>query len=169
MNLRPTRIKTTRKPRVKRVHRQLAVLKMYLRSLGLEFVEEHTFHETRKWRFDLAVPALKLAIEYQGHGATGKTGHVGGHASITGLTQDCEKDFQSVLAGWRVLKFTALHFTPKKRLALKLTHPLDAISFLAAQAKPCAVCGGNGGHVSANSGQVPHRCEACDGTGISKN
>jgi hypothetical protein len=131
MTLRPNRIQTAAKLRVKRVHRELAVLRFYLRSLGLEFVEEYRFHETRLWRFDLAVPALKLAIEYQGHGSTGKTGHVGGHGSITGLTQDCEKDFQAQLAGWRVLKFTALHFTPKKRLALKLSHPLDAIRALA--------------------------------------
>jgi hypothetical protein len=131
MTLRPNRIQTAAKPRVKRVHRELAVLRFYLRSLGLEFVEEYRFHETRLWRFDLAVPALKLAIEYQGHGSTGKTGHVGGHGSITGLTQDCEKDFQAQLAGWRVLKFTALHFTPKKRLSLKLSHPLDAIRALA--------------------------------------
>jgi hypothetical protein len=136
MNLRPNRIQATAKPRVKKVHRQLALLRFYLRTLGLEFVEEHQFHATRRWRFDLAVPALKLAIEYQGHGATGKGGHVGGHGSITGLTQDCEKDFQALLLGWRVLKFTALHFTPQKRLALKLSHPLDAIRALADTSLP---------------------------------
>jgi hypothetical protein len=32
---------------------------------------------------------------------------------------------------------------------------------------PCAVCGGNGGAVSEDSGQIPHHCEACDGIGES--
>lgn len=118
-------------PKVKKINRQIVALKLILRALELEFVEEYQFHETRKWRFDLAVPALKLAIEYQGHGTTGEAkgqgGHIGRHASIVGLTKDCEKDFAATLAGWRVLKFTALHFTPAKRRQLKLTAPLHAI------------------------------------------
>ena len=130
MNVRTTR-KTAVKKQGKKVHRQLALLRFYLRALNLEFVEEYKFHPTRRWRFDLAVPELKLALEYQGHGTTGKTEHIGGHASIVGLTQDCEKDFAAVMEGWRVLKFTALHFTPKKRAVLKLTHPLDAIRSMA--------------------------------------
>ena len=31
--------------------------------------------------------------------------------------------------------------------------------------RPCEACGGNGGRVSANSGQIPRHCETCDGTG----
>ena len=133
MNLRPDRSRAARSaspqqgPKPTRAHRQIIGLKLILRSLGLDFVEEYRFHETRMWRFDLAVPALKLAIEYQGHGTTGRTGHVGGHASVVGMAKDCEKDFAAVMAGWRVLKFTALHFTPAKRTELKLTSPLDAI------------------------------------------
>lgn len=110
-----------------RVHPQIEQLKLCLRGLELGFVEELKFHPVRRWRFDLAVPELKLAIEYQGHGQTGKKKHVGGHASVTGLSGDCEKDFQAVLLGWRVLKFTALHFDPKKRAELKLTAPFNVI------------------------------------------
>jgi len=117
-----------------RVHKQLATLKIILRSLDLEFVEEHRFHPVRMWRFDLAIPSLKVAIEYQGHGQTGRnagTGtHIGGHATIKGLSNDCEKDLQATLLGWRVLKLTALHFDPKKRAELKLTAPLDSIKDL---------------------------------------
>lgn len=114
-----------------KVHRQIEALKLMLRALNLEFVEEHRFHTTRLWRFDLAVPSLKLAIEYQGHGQTGGKAHVGGHGSVTGLAKDCEKDFAALLLGWRVLKFTALHFTPATRTELKLTAPLDAIREMA--------------------------------------
>ena len=31
--------------------------------------------------------------------------------------------------------------------------------------RPCEACGGNGGRVSENSGQIPRHCETCDGTG----
>jgi len=121
-------------PKVKRVHKQLGALKLILRSMGLEFVEEYRFHEKRMWRFDLAIPSLKLAIEYQGHGQTGKAKgqgeHIGGHASHTGLATDCEKDLHALLGGWRVMKFTAIHFTPAKRAEFKLTAPLDAIRLM---------------------------------------
>jgi hypothetical protein len=138
MNLKPDRIRktgrpvgvvpgTTIKPKVRRVHPQIEQLKLCLRGLGMEFKEELVFHPVRKWRFDLAVPELKLAIEYQGHGQTGRKKHVGGHASVTGLAGDCEKDFAANVLGWRVLKFTALHFDPKKRAELKLTAPMNAI------------------------------------------
>lgn len=140
MNYGPDRIRKAGRPagvklpKVKRVHRQLVALKLILRSLNLEFVEEYRFHPVRMWRFDLAVPALKLAIEYQGHGQTGMAkgqgGHIGGHASITGMAKDCEKDLHALAAGWRVLKFTALHFTPGKCRELKLTPPLDAVRMM---------------------------------------
>jgi hypothetical protein len=32
---------------------------------------------------------------------------------------------------------------------------------------PCDACGGNGGRVSENSGQIPYHCQACDETGVS--
>lgn len=140
MTLRPDRLSPSARksvvPAVKKSHRQLAELKFYLRSLQISFEEEYQFLPTRRWRFDLAIPALKIAIEYQGHGQTGRAkggkqgAHIGGHASITGLSGDCEKDLHALLHGWRVLKFTALHFTPAKRLQLKLTSPLDAIRLM---------------------------------------
>lgn len=115
----------------KREHRQLAMLKLYLRSLDLPFEEEYRFHPERMWRFDLAIPSLKIAIEYQGHGQTGKAigkgKHIGGHASVTGLAKDCEKDLHALLCGWRVLKFTALHFHPADRAKHHISPPIDAI------------------------------------------
>lgn len=93
----------------------------------LTIVEEHVFHPTRKWRFDFAIPEIKLAIEYQGHGATGGGGHVGGHASMSGMAGDCEKINQAQALGWTVLLFTALHFQPADRIKHKLTAPLMTI------------------------------------------
>jgi very-short-patch-repair endonuclease len=64
---------------------------------------EYRFHPTRKWPFDFAWPAIKLAVEIQGGGQRGR------HASITGMTNDCDKFNAAISLGWRVLKFTAKH------------------------------------------------------------
>jgi hypothetical protein len=101
-------------------------LDLILRSCGLVPVQEHRFHETRKWRFDLAVPTIKLAIEYHGHsGFTG--GEASGHSTIKGLTNDCEKFNQARLLGWTVFAFTTLHFSETDRLKHKLTSPILTI------------------------------------------
>lgn len=88
---------------------------------GAENVEtEYRFHPVRRWRFDYAIPAAKLAVEYHGHaGFIGKG--VSGHSTIKGLTNDCEKMNQAHAHGWRVVAFTALHFQYKDRIKHKLT------------------------------------------------
>jgi hypothetical protein len=115
-------------PKPKKIHKQIEHLKLILRSMNLEFAEEFRFHPVRIWRFDLAVPSLKLAIEYQGHGATGGGKHIGRHASVTGMSGDCEKENTAQAMGWKVLKFTALYFDAEKRRELKLTSPLDILT-----------------------------------------
>lgn len=93
---------------------------------------EHRFHEVRRWRFDYAVPQIKLAIEYQGHaGFVGKG--QSGHSTIKGLTNDCEKMNSALAHGWRVLAFTALHFRYNDRIKHNLTEPREAIMNLLAQ------------------------------------
>ena len=96
-----------------------------------EVVCEHCFHPVRMWRFDYAIPSIKLAIEYQGHAGfvrKGKDGNpVSGHSSIKGLTNDAEKFNQAHAHGWRVLCFTALHFRLKERQKHKLQTPKDTI------------------------------------------
>lgn len=93
---------------------------------------EHEFHPTRQWRFDFAVPYRKIAVEYQGHGKMkGGSGHVGGHASVKGLSSDAEKFNQAEILGWRVLLFTALHFQEKDRRKHKLTSPLETLRAIA--------------------------------------
>jgi len=103
-----------------------------------EVVTEHQFHPKRRWRFDYAIPSLKIAVEYQGHGAMNggfksKTGkkHVGGHASVTGLSGDAEKFNQAEILGWRVILFTALHFREADRQKHKLTSPLETLQAIA--------------------------------------
>lgn len=64
-------------------------------------VTEHRFHPVRRWRFDLAWPDVKLAVEVEGGTWTG--GH---HSYGKGFESDCEKYNEATLRGWRVLRVT---------------------------------------------------------------
>ena len=66
---------------------------------GQELTPEHRFHATRKWRFDFALPALKIAIEIDG-GVFGN----GRHNRASGFIKDCEKLNHAAAAGWRVFR-----------------------------------------------------------------
>jgi uncharacterized membrane protein YsdA (DUF1294 family) len=109
---------------------KLQLLQILQSVFGEGVVMEYRFHELRKWRFDYAVPEVKLAVEYHGHaGFIG--GKVSGHSTIKGLTNDCEKLNEATNMGWRVLLFTALHFREAERQKHKLTAPLETIRRIA--------------------------------------
>lgn len=55
----------------------------------------------RKWRFDFAWPADKVAVEIDG-GIFMR----GGHNRGVQFTEDCEKLNAAVVLGWRVLRYT---------------------------------------------------------------
>lgn len=114
-------------------------LLMILRSLfGDEVVMEYRFHQSRMWRFDYAIPSLKIACEYQGHsGFIG--GKASGHSTIKGLTNDCEKFNSAVQDGWRVIIFTALHFRESERVKHKLASPLERLQNILKEPKTTKV------------------------------
>lgn len=70
-------------------------------DLKVECVKEHKFHPTRKWRFDYAIPAHKIAIEIDGGVWT-----QGRHTRPQGYINDMEKFNAAAAMGWLVLKFT---------------------------------------------------------------
>lgn len=107
---------------------KLEILTTLQTIFGKEYVDtEHKFHPVRRWRFDYAIPEIKLAIEYQGHaGFVGKAGS-SGHSSIKGLTNDSEKMNSAIACGWRVLSFTALHFRYAERVKHNLTPVRETI------------------------------------------
>lgn len=73
-------------------------------------LEEHRFHPTRRWRFDVSIPAVKLAIEIEGlHGR---------HQMIGGFLGDMEKYNEAVIQGWRVLRFTTKEIADGTALAV---------------------------------------------------
>lgn len=79
-----------------------ATLVGMLRMAGVEIPErEVRFHPTRDWRFDLAWPDRKFAVE-----ADGGTWTKGGHVRGKHFESDCEKGNEAILLGWRVMHVT---------------------------------------------------------------
>ena len=93
-----------------------------LDEMSIEYVEEHRFHKTRRWRFDVAILSINVAIEYEGI-----VGHKSRHTSITGYTKDCEKYNNAAILGWKVLRYTALNYEDlKKDLVKVLSQDIDS-------------------------------------------
>jgi very-short-patch-repair endonuclease len=73
-----------------------------LRRCGVsEPVSEYQFTD-RRWRFDLAWPEEKVAVEIEGQGPSG----LGRHQRPVGFERDLEKYNTAAAEGWRVLRFT---------------------------------------------------------------
>ena len=62
---------------------------------------ELPFCEGRKWRFDLAWPSLKIALEIEGGIYSG-----GRHVRPEGFLSDMEKYNEAAALGWRVFRTT---------------------------------------------------------------
>lgn len=89
-----------------------------LRSVGLPApVREHRFHPVRRWRFDYAWPAEKVALEVDGGVWTG-----GRHTRGAGFIKDMEKLNEAVVAGWRVVRVV-----PSKLCASATVGMLEAL------------------------------------------
>ncbi|WP_346318203.1 DUF559 domain-containing protein [Chitinophaga sp. YIM B06452] len=72
---------------------------------NIEVTREHRFHPVRKWRFDFAVPAYKIGVEYEGLNS-----EKSGHTTLVGYTKDTEKYNAAQELGWRVIRFTAKNY-----------------------------------------------------------
>lgn len=72
---------------------------------GIQVVDEHKFHPVRKWRFDFAVPSLKIGVEYEG-----LMSEKSGHTTLAGYTKDTEKYNEAAAEGWRVIRFTVKNY-----------------------------------------------------------
>lgn len=92
-----------------------ARLLLQLRALRLpEPDREVELIPGRKFRWDFAWPAHKLAVEVQG----GEWMAKGGHNSAAGLQRDCEKAALATLAGWRQLSVTGSMVRSGRAVAL---------------------------------------------------
>ena len=61
---------------------------------------EYRFDEHRRYRFDFAIPAVKVAVEVQGGVWSG-----GAHGRGSGIVRDYDKINLAQLLGWIVLLF----------------------------------------------------------------
>jgi len=62
---------------------------------------EYMFHPVRKWRADLAYPVIRVLFEVEGG-----LYHKGGHNTVVGYTNNCEKYNEAELLGYHVIRFT---------------------------------------------------------------
>lgn len=76
-------------------------IKEQLEAAGVDYVTEWRFDKVRRFRFDWAIVALKVAIEYEGLGYS-KTHHT----SSDGYTSNAEKYNLAQLQGWKVYRYT---------------------------------------------------------------
>lgn len=70
---------------------------------SLELKQEYQFDDARKWKFDFAFPAVKIAVEYEG----GIFMQRSGHNSHTGIQRDIDKYNRAQALGWKVIRCTA--------------------------------------------------------------
>lgn len=68
---------------------------------GQVIAPEHQFHETRKWRIDVALVDPKIAVEIDGGAWT-----QGRHGRGAGIEKDNEKYAALAIAGWRLIRCT---------------------------------------------------------------
>lgn len=67
---------------------------------GLRYQAEYRFHAKRRWRFDFAIPDIKLAIEHEGG-----IWIYGRHVRGKGYIGDLEKYNAATLLGWSILRY----------------------------------------------------------------
>ena len=99
---------------------------------GYAFVREFRFHPSRKFRFDFALPKLKLAIELDGFGYGGK---FGGHQTPSALAKDHEKRNLATELGWTVLTYNRPLMGSKQKRRNMIFQILNVIRLLTLSTK----------------------------------
>jgi very-short-patch-repair endonuclease len=78
-----------------------ACLECIKQDTGLNAVYEYRFHPVRKWRFDVAFPKQRVALEIEGAVWT-----QGRHTRGKGFSGDMEKYNTATQMGWQVYRCT---------------------------------------------------------------
>lgn len=97
-------------------------------GIGGDIVTEFVFDRERKWRFDVAFPSQKLALEFDGAGF--------GHMAHAGRRKDMEKRNEAVRQGWRILVYESSMLALSRMLDIVcdvtdcLAPPVDVASLL---------------------------------------
>ena len=81
-------------------------LQYWCNEKTLELQTEPEFAPGRKYRFDYAIPALMIAVEYEGIFSQKSR-----HTTAKGYSGDTDKYNLAQSLGWRVIRLTALNYT----------------------------------------------------------
>ena len=82
-----------------------ANLLMWANDKALTLEEEFKFHVERRWRFDWCIPAIKVAIEYNGIFSAKSR-----HTTAAGYSADREKINEAQTLGWIVVEITPVNY-----------------------------------------------------------
>ena len=85
------------------------ILTNYCRNNKINLISEFRFDLKRRWLADYYIPSLNVLIEYEGMGR-GKFGTMGGHQTIDGYTNNCEKYNAASIGGYKLLRYTAKNY-----------------------------------------------------------
>lgn len=72
-----------------------------LNMLGISCEREYRFIKDRRFRFDIAIPDHKIAIEFEGG-----VFNQGRHTRSTGYINDTKKYNLATMHGWKLLRYT---------------------------------------------------------------
>jgi hypothetical protein len=103
-----TTVKRDKKPATKPPQpkpKPLQLMEQALTAAGITFETEYRFHPERKFRFDIAIPHLMTAIEYEG--LMSKKSR---HTTVTGYSKDASKYNLAQQLGWKVYRYTAMNY-----------------------------------------------------------
>ena len=94
-------------------HAAFMVFLQSLLELGYPVRLEHRFHSSRRWKFDVALLEVLIAVEIDGGGWV----H-GAHHRKKGRDNDNEKDAEAQILGWRVIRVGWEHVKDGQALTL---------------------------------------------------
>ena len=73
-----------------------------LKILGVEHVREYKFLHDRRFKFDIAIPGQKIAVEFEGGIFSS-----GRHTRGKGYANDAKKYNLAAMHGWKLLRYTS--------------------------------------------------------------
>jgi len=79
----------------------VAKISAALTLLKVDHVREYRFLHDRRFKFDIAIPKLMIAVEFEGGVFT-----QGRHTRGTGYVNDVKKYNLATMHGWKLLRFT---------------------------------------------------------------
>jgi hypothetical protein len=106
--------------KVSKGHNLITSLEIALKQQNVMVRTEYVFHPTRKWRFDLALPKYKIAVEYEGVFSQKSR-----HTTVSGYTQDCDKYNEGTELGWQIIRVTAGNTAGLYQRIMRMIHAQD--------------------------------------------